>query len=368
MKFMETFNLESEKKKNLFSRLELAGLDKAEAENFRPLIDKIKFSNININSELGAIHIDMIASLLTKQENGEVFLQNILKAINHNWQEVEEFLISSTKELDVENIDLDIGANRRVDKIECVFTDEAIYDFTLSTDLVDHKDINNSNSYVEKEVFESPLAEDNPVLQRYFGYLERKLSGRNYRLIAKEYLPGKNISQYFNEFEGGAEIMLAFDDVICELAYSMGALYKRMQGKLLEDLKLENIIYNYENPDSDKLACRICDHSGYYEENAEYKSVSQILAQLSSLLTVYSIKANQLEKDKKISQEDYNPEDLIVNYLESFLSELDDPNLEQLLLKKVREVRGAEASERIFDLSDDLLEFIIDYLENNIQN
>jgi len=363
---METFNLESEKKTGLFSRLELTGLDKTETENFRSLIEKIKFSNININSELGAIHVDMIASLLTKQENGEVFLQNILKAINHDWHEVEEFLISSTKELDVENIDLDVGANRRVDKIECVFADEAVYDFTLSTDLIDHKDINNSNSYVEKEVFESPLAENNPVLQSYFGYLERKLSGRNYRLIAKEYLPGKNISQYFNEFDRDVDVMFAFDDVTCELAYSMGSLYKRMQGKLLEDLKLENIIYNYKNPDSNQLACRVCDHSGYYEENAEYRSVSQIIAQLSSLLTLYSLKADQLEKDQKISQEDYKPEDLIINYLESFLSELDDQNLEQLLLKKVKEIRGVEADERMFDLPDDLLEFIIYYLENNI--
>lgn len=360
---MEKFTFESKGKTTLLARLEQAGLSPSETENFKALIDRIKFANIDVNSELGAIHIDMIASLLARQDNGDIFLQNILKAINHDWQEIEEFLISSTKEMEVENIDLDIGTNRRVDKIECVFNNNEVYDFTLSADLVDHKDVNNSNSYVEKEVFESPLAENNPALQKYFGYLERKMSGRNYRLIAKEFLPGKNISQYFNELQADSELVTDFSDVACELAYTMSYLYKRMNGQILEDLKLENVIYNYEDPNSDKLACRVCDHSGYFESNAEFKTISQIMAQLSSLLTIYSIKVGQLERNGITISENDGPEDLLINYLDSFMSDLDNPELQELFLTKVQELRATEAGQRSFDISDDLLDFVLNYLE-----
>jgi len=360
---MEKFNFEKITRNELLFSLEQSGLEKEELKNFESLINKIKFVNIDINSKLDEIHIDMIASLLAKQENGEIFLQNILKSIDHNWQEAEEFLISSTKEIESESIDLDIGTNRRVDKIECVFNNEAAYDFTLSADLIDYEDKNDSNSYTEKKVFDSPLATDNPVMQKYFGYSEKKLSGRNYRLIAKEYLPGKNISQYFNEMDVDSNLDANFNDLSCELAYSVGYLYQRMNGQLLEDLKLENIIYNYSNPDSDKSACRICDHSGYYEDNAEVRSVSQIMAQLTSLLTVYYIKLGQLEKEGVVLEES-EPEEILVNYLDSFESEIEDEKLKQLFLDKVKEIKQLSPDKRNFEISDELLDFVVDYLDN----
>jgi len=369
----ERLNPEAVEEKSLFSKLESSGLDKLEIKKFQPLINKIKFSNININSQQGDIHIAMVVSLLSQQASGKIFLQNIIKSINHKWEDIEEFLIKSTKDVDVEKIDFDIGANRRVDKIECTFANNDVYDFTISIDLIDHEDIKNSNSYVEKEVFESPLAKNNPVLQNYFGYLDRENSGHNYRTIAKEYLPGKNIAQYFNEldsnkFKNEEEISAVFSDLSCELAYSMGSLYKRMGGQLLDDLKFENIIYNYKNPDSDKSACRICDHSGYYSKNAEYKSVSQIVAHLSGLLAFYSLKIDKFEKNNnKNSEHGSSFEDLIINYFESFLSELDDPKLAKLLLEKIKEIKDVETDKRVFDLSDDLLEFIINYLESNLK-
>ncbi|MFZ4632229.1 MAG: hypothetical protein ACOYL8_03460 [Patescibacteria group bacterium] len=360
---MEKFNFEAIPKKNLISILEKSGLNKEEIKNFESLISKIKFINIDINSKEEGIHIDMIASLLARQENGDIFLQNILKSINHNWQEAEEFLISSTKEIESESIDLDVGTNRRVDKIECVFDNELAYDFTLSADLIDYEDKNDSNSYTEKQIFESPLAKDNPILQNYFGYSEKNLSGRNYRLIAKEYLPGKNIAQYFNEMHVDSSLNTVFDDLSCELAYSMGYLYKRMDGQLLEDLKLENIIYNYKNPDSDKSACRICDHSGYYDNNPEMRSVTQIMGQLTSLLTMYFVKLGKLERDG-IVLESGSPEDILVNYLDSFFSEVDDDKLKKLFIEKLKELKKIDPEKRMFEIPDDLLDFVEDYLVN----
>lgn len=366
---MEKFSLEklnkpesSVEENELFLEFEKRGLERDILKEFLPLIEKIRFVNIDTNKKCNNIHFDIVASLLTKQENKEILLQNILKEINHNLKETKELLVFSTKEIAAESIDFEIGTNRRVDRISCLFEDGTSYDFTVSADFDDYRDDNNSNSFVEKEVFNSPLGQDNPVMQKYFAYLKKEMSGRSRRFIMKEYLPGKNIVQYFNEIENDEDFWNGLNDVSCELAYSMGYLYQRMGGKLLEDLKLENIIYNYENPDSDLPACRICDHSGYYGTDVEKKSVSQIMANISSLLAIYSVKDSQ-GREKGALKETFAQEDVVINYLDSFCSQIESESIKNTFLEKIKEIRQTPVEKRMFATSDDLLDFSINYLK-----
>jgi len=347
---------------HLLNYLKNTGLNDKQFNKFKGLINKIKFVDIDINNPENRIHVDMMAGLLSIEKySGKIFLEKILNNINHEIQDAEWLLISSVKNFETESIDLNIGTNRCVDKIECVFSNDSAYNFTLSADLLDHEDDRDSNSFIEKEVFESPLGQNNPVMQNYFGYAEKELSGRNYRLIAKEYLPGKNISQYLNELEA-SEFEESLSDVSCELAYSMGYLYQRMKGQLLEDLKLENVIYNYQNPDSNKSLCRICDHSGYYDDSAEVKSVTQITGQLNSLLTMYYVKSGQ-RKEGSNNNNALSAEDILANYLDSFVSEIDSQNKE-MFINKVKELRNMPEDKRLFESPDGLLDFIINYLES----
>lgn len=335
-----------------------AGLTEEALNEYRGLIECINFSNIDFESPSGRIHVDMIAALLSRQPGGEVYFQSILEAIKKELHEIKELSVLSVKEVEAESIDLDIGANRRVDRLKCVFADEEVYEFTLSADLEDHSDPRNSNSYVEKEIFESEAADNNPWLQKFFGYMEAKLSGRLYRLIAKEYLPGKNIAQYCNELKSQPEMAADFINVACEVAYTMGGLYKHMQGKILSDLKLENIIYNYENADSAEPACRICDHSGAYDNEPEKHGVAQILAQLSSLITMYYAKS---AVNKELSDDDRREvaAEIVSAYIESFLAEAGEDN-EAPFFEQVARLRSDKEESRPFDLSDDLLDYILD--------
>ncbi|PKM87154.1 hypothetical protein CVU83_03370 [Candidatus Falkowbacteria bacterium HGW-Falkowbacteria-2] len=343
--------------KRLTLRLTEAGLSEDALNQYRDLIERVNFSNIDFDSPEGKIHVDMFAALLSRQPNGEVYFQNILAAINKDWHEIKELSVVSVKEVVAESIDLDIGTNRRVDRVKCAFGDNDAYEFTLSADLEDHVDPRESNSFVEKEVYDSPTAKNNPWLQKYFGYMETKLSGRSYRLIAKEYLPGKNIAQYCNELEPEPEISSEFINVACEAAYTMGGIYKHMQGRILSDLKLENIIYNYQNTDSAEPACRICDHSGIYDNEPERHGVAQILAQLSSLIEMYYAKARHING---VNDEDCREVAVEITsaYIESFLSEAGEEN-EQSFFEQIANLKTENINTRPFDLSDDLLDYIL---------
>lgn len=346
----------SEKLAFMEEKLLACGLTKESLANYQNLINKVSFKNIDLSSESGMIHVDMLAALLMKQENGEVFFQNILDSINKDIESVENILIVSAKEIEAESIDLDIGSNRRVDRFSCLFANGDKYEFTLSADLEKNLHDADSNSFVEKEIFSKEIGTDNPWLQKYFGYIKKEIKEFSRHLIAKEYLPGKNIVQYFNEMPAAELSVPDYIDVACETAYTMGGLYQRMDGQLLDDLKLENIIYNHENPDDSRPACRVCDHAGYYDNDGEKRSALQIMAHLNSFMTLYYSKASTTD-----------PEDLrlgtiaiIDSYLEAFCGEI-DKNLVNKFVKNIDELRKSLASERQWEISDDLLDYVLNY-------
>ena len=346
-------------KSTLVESLSNTGLDKEDINKFEFFINKIRFSNIDINQKDNKIHIDMLASLLLQQSNKHLFLQNILKKINQEWEQINEVLITTTSEVEDECIDLNIGANRRVDKFTIIFNDKSNYCFTLSADINENINEKESNSYAEKEIFESEISQDNPWLQEYFGYIDKKISNRNYRMIAKEYLPGKNIIRYCDELKEADEMVEDFCDVACETAYSMSGLYKKMNGQILDDLKLENLIYNCEEKDSDKPLCRICDHSGYYDGNNETKSVNQILAHVESLITVYYKKSKYLgEGNNADNIRLKNAVYILESYLESFLEGM---NIEQknIFIKQVEKIRQQDNQKRFLEIRDDVLDFVL---------
>lgn len=342
----------------LFLQAELgsSGLEDEALLKYEDLISKVDFKNINLSSEAAKIHIEMLAALLTEQDNEKVFFQNILNEINQDLNSVDNVIIVSAKEIQAEQIDLDIGTNRRVDRFYCSFADGANYEFTLSADLEKYKDDVSSNSFIEKKIFAEPLAVDNPWLQKYFAYIKKESRGEEQRFIAKEYLPGKNIVQYFNESELGEDIVIQLIDVACETAYTMSGLYKRMDGELLADLKLENIIYNYENPDGASPACRICDHAGYYDDEAAKRSSLQILAQISSFMSLYYSKTKK-DEPELVREEILS---IIDAYLDSFIAELSD-DLRDKFVHNVKELRKTPSEGRQWQLSDDLIDYVLSY-------
>ena len=340
----------------LQDKLRLCGLSEDVLAIYKNLISKVDFKNINLASEAGMIHIDMLSALFTKQENGEIFFQNILNDINKDLESVDNIIIDSAKEIKAESIDLDIGTNRRVDRFDCSFAEGDHYEFTLSADLENHKNEIDSNSFVEKEVFNGPIGVDNKYLQKYFGFIKKENNNKSRYLIAKEYLPGKNIVQYFNEIGREEEISSHFIDVACETAFTIGALYKRMNGQLLDDLKLENIIYNYENPDDLNPACRVCDHSGYYEDRAEERSALQILAHIDSFAAIYYAKTN-LTNPEEIRDEVVS---IIDSYLESFAGEIGEDLIDKFL-ENVAELKKIPKEKRQWDLSDDIIDYVLNY-------
>ena len=360
MVFIKNFESRKEKNNPLINKLLNTGIERSCLDKFKPLLEKIKFSNIDISKEENKIHVDMLSFLLMNQNNKHIFLQNILKKINHKWEQINEILIKTTKEIKDESIDLEIGSNRRVDKIEITFNDNLKYCFTLSADIDENIDEKESNSYIEKEIFESELSENNPWLQKYFGYMDNKISNRNYRMIAKEYLPGKNVSQYCNGLEEKEEIVDDFRDVVCEVAYSMNGLYRRMNGQILEDLKLENLIYNFEDKDSNEPLCRICDHSGYYENKVGIKSVNQILAHIESFIVFYYKKSKYLgQGDTADNLRAENALDIEKSYVDSFLGDLDE-SLRKRFLEEVKNIKNQNLNDRFFEIREDVLDYILE--------
>ena len=340
----------------LEERLLLSGLGADVLNQYRDLIDKVSFKGIEIKAEEAVIHFDMLAALLSEQEDGKIFFQNILTAIHKDLGAVKNLLITSVKDIEAESIDLDIGSNRRVDRFRCSFADGDDYEFTLSADFENYQDDADSNSFVEKTIFSDPLSKDNPWLQKYFGYIKKDFKSGSKRLIAKEYLPGKNIVQYCNEMPNDEDATMNFIDVACETAYTIGGLYKRMDGNLLDDLKLENIIYNYEDRDSKAPACRFCDHSGYYDNDSEKRSASQILAHINSFLTIYYAKSSSL--DPELTHD--NAVEIAESYLDSFFGEI-GKGLAAKFLERVGELRSLPVDERPWELSDDVLDFVLGY-------
>ncbi len=356
---LESLSLNKSKEEKLLflqEKLGLCGLSEKVLADYKDLISKVDFKNIDLSSEAGTIHVDMLSALLTEQKNGEIFFQNILDVINKDLESVDNVMIISAKEIKAESIDLDIGTNRRVDRFNCSFAGGDSYEFTLSADLENYPDDADSNSFIEKEVFADSIGKDNQWLQKYFAYIKKDSRKGQQRFIAKEYLPGKNIAQYFNEMDKKRENISEFINVACETAFAMGGLYKKMNGQLLGDLKLENLIYNYENPDSASPACRICDHSGYHDNEADKRSALQILAHINSFMTIYYSKATKSDseelRDEAVS--------IVDAYLDSFIGEIGE-DLRDKFLENVSELRKIPIDKRQWELSDDIIDYVLNY-------
>lgn len=352
---------------DLFSNLSGLGVDAEVLDKYHDLISKIEFKNINIGSESGQIHLRMLAGLFSRQENNKTFLKNIIN--NLEIESLKKVSLVDTqndeyKEFSVDNIDQDIGTNRRVDLVDCWLNDNSHYYFTLSADFRSFADESESNTFLEKEVFYSELGQENPVLQKFYGYFDGLIGGRKQLIIAKEYLPGKNIAQYLNELPTDQETLGSVEAVATETGFAMGYLYKRMDGRLLEDLKLENLIYNYNDTDGENFVCRACDHAGEYEGDQERKSSNQVLAHLESFFNVINMKSGQL-LERGISSRDELAQaatDSLAAYLDSFVGEFEG---DKALFKKMRSslesIREQAPDQRFFPVGDDILEFAIDY-------
>lgn len=365
---MKNFSEKIYNQVDLKNELKELRVDKYILDKYSELINKIEFKNIDLKTSSGLIHLKMLAALFTRQvENNKTFLKNIIKQI-----ELDEVLKIDISEygsedksnnftdLKIENIDLNIGTNRRVNKIDCFLKNGTNFSFTFSADLQSSSQ-EESNSFQEKLVFESPLADNNPVLQKYYGYFEKDFSGIINRFIAKEYLPGENINTYLNNLS--PKELYEFINISSELGYSMAFLYNKDKGKLLSDLKLENIIYNYINPDDVEYACRVCDNSGVYNKKAEEKSVFQILAHLQSLLTIYNNKKRIAQESVLENQSNINQEELVEAYLDSFFQNLKSENL-KIFKNNLLKIKQ-EIEEEIFEIDQDIKNYVLNYLNIN---
>jgi len=369
---MRNFEKTENIKPSLKESLQQLGVDDYILEKYTDLISKIEFKNINTESAAGKIHLKMAAALFSRQaENNKTYLKNIIYQVE--LEEVDKIDISeySTAKLEIkgeelglenlemEQIDLDIGTNRRVDKIECRLKNGKNIVFTLSADLRTTS-AEESNSFQEKLVFESPIAEDNPILQKYYGYFEKEFKGNLSRFIAKEYLPGENISQYLNSLDVEEESLHEFLNIANDLGYSMAHLYNKGEGQLLSDLKLENIIYNNVNPDEVEYSCRVCDNSGAYQEKAEERSVSQILAHLQSLLSIFHNKKITAARLGQPEHNDFSQEELISAYLDAFSENL-NPKTFKAFQDNI-EKTSLDGSDDLFSVDQDLKDYVLSYL------
>jgi hypothetical protein len=363
----------AKKGNNLTEELEKFGVDAYVLEKYQDLINKIEFKNINIFAAENEIHLKMAAALFSRQEkNNKTFFKNIIQQVELEEVDKIDIMDYSTlnddedgedlfNTLDMENIDLNIGTNRRVDKIDCLLKNGKNITFTLSADL-NNAGEQESNSFQEKLVFESEIAQDNLVLQKFYGYFEKDFKGIDNRFIAKEYLPGDNISHYLNKLQNSEQLFHEFLNVSSELGYSMAYMYNKCAGQLLSDLKLENMIYNHINTDEVEYACRICDNSGAYSERAEEKSVSQILAQLQSLLAIFHNKQILFNKQAQTKSDNITQEDLVESYLDSFVTNLtpESLNVFRINIKKINQ--GVEGE--IFEIDQDLKDYVLNYIND----
>ncbi|PKM91824.1 hypothetical protein CVU82_01295 [Candidatus Falkowbacteria bacterium HGW-Falkowbacteria-1] len=357
----------------LSERLKDMGVDDYVLNKYKDLIENIEFININLDSHAGKVHLKMVGALFSRMENDKTFLKNIIK--NVELEEVGKIDVSdysSGEDADseelfaltgmaAENIDLDIGTNRRVNKVDCYLKSGNCISFTLSADLHRVGD-EESNSSQEKSVFESDFGQENPVLQKYYGYFKKDFDGQDSRFIAKEYLPGKNISHYLNGLSNNDESLLDISDLSSDLAYSMAYLYKKGNGELVSDLKLENIIYNYEDSNEVEYSCRVCDNSGFYSENQKRKSAYQILAHLQSLLSIFNNKKMLFLRDNKNVEIETKQEDVINAYLDSFLENLDAGSM-AVFKNNIKDILNNPSDKDIFEIDKDILEYASDYLD-----
>lgn len=367
---MEQFE---KKQFNLGDKLKDMGLDDYVLNKYKELIENIDFVNINLDSQSGEIHLRMVAALFSRMENTKTFLKNIIRNVEmeelgridikdySSEEDIKNEELLALIGLDAENIDMDIGTNRRVNKIDCYLKNGESLSFTLSADLHNVKD-EESNTSQEKEVFESDFGQENPILQKYYGYFNKSFAGRENRFIAKEYLPGKNISQYLNELSNDDESLLDISSLSSDLGYSMAYLYKRGEGELVSDLKMENIIYNYEKANEVEYPCRICDNSGFYSEDQKRKSAYQVLAHLQSFLSIFNNKKRLFLRDNQGVEIDSKQEDSIDSYLNSFLENLNPESL-AIFKTKIREILDNPSDKDIFEIDKDIVEYVDNYVE-----
>lgn len=327
------------------------------SEEYREFAKKVEFLNLSGGEKEHQIHYRMLAGLLTKQENEKIFLENICQSHQNFIKDNVDKIIITPQSLSVEQIDEEVGTNRRVDKIDCYLKDGEDIVFTLSADLYDIGNKEDSNCFVESSFYDEK-GEGNLALQKKYGYLERDFAGKKQRMIAKEYLPGKNLVQHISALPNQESSLLDIGDCSSDLGYSMGYLYGELEGELLEDLKMENMIYNNDDPD---LACRVCDHFGLYpKEKAGVNSINQITAHLETLLNLFHIKNSRI---KERGETEMSQEDVINNYLDSFFDKIGaDKNLLKKFSADLEALKNIPEAERIYGGNNELIEYIQDYI------
>jgi hypothetical protein len=358
---MEKFEKREDYKINLIPQLKEMGVDDYILEKYKKLIENIDFINIKIDKKINHIHLLMLGALFSRQDNNKSFLKNILKNIDLDKIEKievkDEMSEAEAKDMDIENIDLNMGANRRVNRIDCFLSDNKVYSFTLSADFSSGQK-EESNSWQEKEVLTSSFSEDNPIMQNFYGYFSKNFDSKKRYFIAKEFLPGLNIAYFLNIHTKTAEDLFNFLDISSDLAYSMAYLYNKGKGQIPADLKLENIIYNYENSDESEYSCRVCDQAGFYKEEEFKKSAYQILAHLQSLLTLFQVKKNLLETK---NDDTIEYEELLDSYLETFLRNLEPVNL-SIFKENIKDILDKHSDQDIFEVEKDIIEYVESYL------
>ncbi len=350
----------------LSDKLQAFGVDDYVLNKYSQLINNIEFININLDKDPAKLHLKMVAALFSRQaENNKTFLKNIIQQAE--LEEIDKIIVSDYNEDDdlgleqvkLENIDFDFGTNRRVNKIDCFLKDDKEIAFTLSTDLRQVSE-QESNTYLEKQVLETDQAKANPILQDLYGYFERDFSGQTGRFIAKEYLPGKNIAHYLKDLELEADYVSEYYNISNDLAYTMAKMYQAGKGKLLSDLKLENLIYNYINPDEVEYSCRVCDNAGPYLDQAKESSVEQILSQLQSLLSYLHLHKLRLKQENLA--EDISQEEMVAQYLDTFWTNLDDDSKNIFYQTLLAREKGSKPD--LFSIDADLEAFVVSYLNN----
>lgn len=357
---MENFEFKKNKLEDLLKELKI---NKGVLEENKDLLNKINFINIDINSKEGEIHLKMLAALFDrKDDKSDIVLTKIINNINIKELERIDIKSEGVIDLDIENIDMGIGKNRRVDRIDCYLKDGRRHSFSFSADLFDIEDDLDSNTWLEKDTFDSDFAKDNLILQEFYIYLKKEFNGKLKRFIAKEYLVGTNVADYLENHIKTKEDLYKFLDVSEEMARSMAYLYNKGNTNLLSDLKLENFIYNYIDGDNYEYSARLCDHSGFYDKKSRKNSIFELLAQISSIVNHYLVKINKFN----ISEKDYEYiyyQELIDAYLRNFLLNIDKNEIVKTK-EELRKILNESQDTYLYDIKKDLINDIISLIDS----
>lgn len=160
----------------------------------KQILEKIEFVNIDFHRPESRYHTEMLGEFLYRETEGEEsFAGRVLREHGVNEQDLEKITIEGFEQ---EDVSLDIGTKRNVDRALLVLKDDRAIAVTMSLDKRGYKTAAESPSLQESQALAGVDAEKTWSMQRLYGSRAITKRGRVRGFVVKEFLEGSLLGEY----------------------------------------------------------------------------------------------------------------------------------------------------------------------------